>query len=600
MAARRRAKASAFLDSYSIDDQMLLKADRKSGKPGIYSGFDEGGDPVLIKFWPKLRNAPDDDLREIWHHEVRQLHRLGGYPDADQCIAPLHQTGLDEEAFYLVLKPGQRRPLAKHLERPPPGSWIGNPRLAANRTRLWRNLRRIADGLEILHLQGLLHRNLDAWSILTSLGDEPDFQLTGFEWSLRLMNAAAPTGKSKALPSTASRPASFLEDWGAFGRLAAQILGIAETRFTNLAIPASDVSETLSVEEARLIRNLLNADPLERLDGEVVGRRIDQILQDLGAEIAGRDPKLHLVVQLGSGALAQRIADASEQSAGVGETDAQRAFIIDDLRERCLLLAIKTQDGFRLALQGGMHPAIARVVSHAFYQDQLKSHATSTARFQQKPCPVLSADPARLPQSPIVVVDMPWVQDTLGQDRVEQFPRWHNPIERQVVGAVIGQLRAAGGLDKPPSLAVLSPYGEQVRRLRQDIDERMDLFPNLNAFRPAIGPGEFSGTVDSFQGNEADVVIVSLVRNNHHGSVRGALGFLSDPRRMNVLLSRARWRTVLIGSIKFLRQVLKVAANNPASPDIGFLTLFLEQLEAERITGDAVIVAPETLMGRAS
>jgi hypothetical protein len=213
MPSRRRSKPGAFLDTYSIEDQMLLKPDRKAGKPGIYGGFDEDGDPVLVKFWPKLANAPDDDLREIWHHEVRQLHRLGGYPDADRCIAPLHQTGVDREGFFLVLKPGQRRPLAKQLERLPPGNWLANPRLPANRVRLWRNLHRVANGLEILHNQGLLHRNLDTWSILASLGDEPDFQLTGFEWSLRLMSAAAPKGKSKALPSGSAQPISFLEDW---------------------------------------------------------------------------------------------------------------------------------------------------------------------------------------------------------------------------------------------------------------------------------------------------------------------------------------------------------------------------------------------------
>jgi hypothetical protein len=263
---------------------------------------------------------------------------------------------MDQEGFYLVLKPGQRSPLAKLIERMPPGSWLANPRMPTNRARLWQNMLRISDGLEILHTQGLLHRNLDLWSVLATGGNEPDFQLTGFEWSLRLMGVAAPNSKSKTAGRGPAQPASFLEDWKAFGRLSAQLLGISEERLVNLGIPLSDVSDAASVEEAKLLRDLVHPEPLQRLDGEVVRNRIEVILQGLGADIAGRDPKFHLVVQLGVGSkLAEQIADASVKSAEVGEVSEQVAFIADDLKERCQITAIRTADGegFRLAIQGG-------------------------------------------------------------------------------------------------------------------------------------------------------------------------------------------------------------------------------------------------------
>jgi hypothetical protein len=62
-------------------------------------------------------------------------------------------------------------------------------------------------------------------------------------------------------------------------------------------------------------------------------------------------------------------------------------------------------------------------------------------------------------------------------------------------------------------------------------------------------------TIDNYQGEEADVVIVSLVRSNS----RGRIGFLREPERINVLLSRARHGCILIGNADTLRNASDVA-----------------------------------------
>src|SRR5262249_55893463 len=153
-----------------------------------------------------------------------------------------------------------------------------------------------------------------------------------------------------------------------------------------------------------------------------------------------------------------------------------------------------------------------------------------------------SEDLYRLPMAPIVVIDMPYVQATLNLQRGDCYPAWHNPMEVDAAVEVLSLIRP-DALPKAPTLAILSPYGRQRRYLDEAIREQSgDRLSHLTGFRAPSHNGQFCHTVDSFQGSEADIVVVSLVRNNHHSSIQQALGFLSDERRMNVLLSRAKWQ----------------------------------------------------------
>ena len=93
------------------------------------------------------------------------------------------------------------------------------------------------------------------------------------------------------------------------------------------------------------------------------------------------------------------------------------------------------------------------------------------------------------------------------------------------------------------------------------------------------------------------MIIVSLVRNNHHASLRRALGFLSDPRRMNVLLSRAKSCLFVIGSLAFIRSTIASNAGTDALQEAAFLGRFLDVLETQRQRGKAVIIPSERLVG---
>ncbi len=90
-------------------------------------------------------------------------------------------------------------------------------------------------------------------------------------------------------------------------------------------------------------------------------------------------------------------------------------------------------------------------------------------------------------------------------------------------------------LDEHIDVGIISPYRAQVQYLRQLIKKRAFFKP----YRQLLSVN----TVDGFQGQERDIVLISLVRSNDDGQI----GFLRDLRRMNVAITRARMKLIIIG-----------------------------------------------------
>lgn len=120
-----------------------------------------------------------------------------------------------------------------------------------------------------------------------------------------------------------------------------------------------------------------------------------------------------------------------------------------------------------------------------------------------------------------------WI-DTAGADAAEHLDEttrsYANPTEAQLVAAVVARLLAAGV--HPDQMGIIAPYSAQVRALR-------DL----------LGPRFRVASVDAFQGQEREVVLISWTRSNPDGN----LGFVTDRRRATVALTRARRLVVCIG-----------------------------------------------------
>ena len=87
---------------------------------------------------------------------------------------------------------------------------------------------------------------------------------------------------------------------------------------------------------------------------------------------------------------------------------------------------------------------------------------------------------------------------------------------------------------KKYSMGVITPYRAQLHLIQDELSEAT----------------EYSNTVDSFQGQERDIIIMSLVRSND----KGEIGFLKDYRRMNVAMTRAKLKLVMIGDSATLGQ----------------------------------------------
>ncbi|KAK6913964.1 DNA2/NAM7 helicase, helicase domain [Dillenia turbinata] len=122
-------------------------------------------------------------------------------------------------------------------------------------------------------------------------------------------------------------------------------------------------------------------------------------------------------------------------------------------------------------------------------------------------------------------------------EREGNNPSWFNRIEASKIVEIIKKLTAGGDL-KMDDIGVITPYRQQVLKIRKALE-------NLNMEDLKVG------SVEQFQGQEKEVIIISTVRStvkhNEFDRVH-SLGFLSNPKRFNVAITRAKSLLVLIGN----------------------------------------------------
>lgn len=120
----------------------------------------------------------------------------------------------------------------------------------------------------------------------------------------------------------------------------------------------------------------------------------------------------------------------------------------------------------------------------------------------------------------------------------ESFGRINKPEANLLLQELENYIRKIGEnrvAEECIDFGLISPYKAQVQYLRNKIKGN----PFFRPYRSRITVN----TVDGFQGQERDVIFISLVRANENGQI----GFLNDLRRMNVAITRARMKLVILG-----------------------------------------------------
>lgn len=205
----------------------------------------------------------------------------------------------------------------------------------------------------------------------------------------------------------------------------------------------------------------------------------------------------------------------------IKSAEAARGGLSTTLLEKCV--ALHPEAVVLLEEQYRMNKLIMGYSSRVFYEDKLQAHSTVADRL------LFPGD-----------IALHFI-DTAGCsfDEKQEGTSISNPEEaaflfRHLV-LLVNDLAKHYKPEQFPTIAVISPYKQQIHELHGQLAHVPELQPYLRSISV--------NTIDSFQGQERDIVYISMTRSNNDA----VIGFLSDIRRMNVAMTRARKKLVVIG-----------------------------------------------------
>jgi predicted DNA helicase len=211
----------------------------------------------------------------------------------------------------------------------------------------------------------------------------------------------------------------------------------------------------------------------------------------------------------------------------VKSVEASKAGLSTTLIEKCLN---RLPEVSLLNVQYRMHEAIMGFSNREFYNNELRADASVAGHTIDLP-----------DNAPLVFIDTAGC--SFDEKQNPETQSLYNPGEFDILRKHLDALLAPAHdhAEALPDIGIISPYREQVKYMQEQL-----------AKDPSIPEGLDLDidTIDSFQGQERDVIYISLVRSNE----KAEIGFLADYRRMNVAMTRARKKLVIIGDSATLGQ----------------------------------------------
>ena len=274
--------------------------------------------------------------------------------------------------------------------------------------------------------------------------------------------------------------------------------------------------------EARVIASTLVGSANRLLDGQKFATLfIDEAAQALEAACWIPMRRVSRVVLAGDHCqLPPTVKSIAALKAGLGKTLMER--IVEMHPEAVTLLKIQYR----------MNDDIMRFSSNYFYNGLVESHPSVKYRsILDLDTPITWIDTGEM-RSDVDDSRISFREAFQGESRINEAEAELTLMALQYYFNKIGKQRL---LDERIDVGIISPYRAQVQLLRRLLMKREFFKP----FRRFITVN----TVDGFQGQERDIIVISMVRSNDDGQI----GFLRDLRRMNVAITRARMKLIILG-----------------------------------------------------
>lgn len=228
--------------------------------------------------------------------------------------------------------------------------------------------------------------------------------------------------------------------------------------------------------------------------------------------------------------------------------------LVDQGREEDLPAVQMLKEQYR------MHPAIGELVSQVFYGGKLKHAARPHER----------AHKLRWLETPVVWYSTTKLPDHGEKQRGSSFS---NPAEVEIIAWLLRRMEQSyQGIDEKRNVAIITPYNEQIRLLRETIRPTERTLWAMLTIEIA--------SIDAFQGRDSHIVMYSAVRSNNIREI----GFLKDRRRLNVALSRAQQLLILVGDMAKLSDArMRRGEENPYIKLIDYMHSHEEDCMIERL-----------------